>query len=104
MDHAAFSLDLTFYTAAGAWRCTDIGTRTIVAVFLDAPHVREDPSWLDGPPYAVAERVFDENDLQGCFPTPLEPEEAQKAALADLERLHLERVPPDPLGPHWFDV
>lgn len=45
-------------------RCTDIGGRTIIAIKLDAP----DPSWYDGPPYAVAEHVIDEYDLHGCEP------------------------------------
>lgn len=28
--------------------------------------VTDDQSWFDGPPYAVAEQVFDEFDLDGC--------------------------------------
>ena len=30
------------------------------------------PSWLNGPPYAVEEVVFDENELVGCFRTEVE--------------------------------
>lgn len=56
-----FSIGLEFYTATGKWRCTDAGTRTILAIRLDAP----DESWYVGPPYAVAESVFDEYDLDG---------------------------------------
>jgi hypothetical protein len=26
----------------------------------------QDPSWYNGPPYAVAEVVFDENDFPAC--------------------------------------
>ena len=26
----------------------------------------EAKGWFNGPPYAVAESVFDENDMQGC--------------------------------------
>ena len=33
------------------------------AIRLDHP---EDVSWYNGPPYAVAETVFDEYDLGGC--------------------------------------
>jgi len=44
-------------------RCTDIGTRVIVAIRID-DHP-DDPSWYNGPPYAVAESVFDEYDQQG---------------------------------------
>ena len=73
------------------WRCTDIGTRTIIAICIDSAEIqsswldqREPPSlrmlsgseaeaegWFKGPPYAVAESVFDEYDAQGCS---LEPE------------------------------
>jgi hypothetical protein len=42
------------------WRVTDVGTRTIVAICLDKG---EDTSWYNGPPYAVAETVFDEDDI-----------------------------------------
>jgi hypothetical protein len=62
MKHADFKIGLEFYTATGLWRCTDIGTRTIAAIDLhDGKDTRR-----DGPPYAVVEHVFDENDLPGC--------------------------------------
>jgi hypothetical protein len=64
MIHSDFSIGLEFNSGHRRWRCTDIGTRTIVAVCLsDHP---DDPSWYNGPPYAVAETVFDEYDLEGC--------------------------------------
>ena len=66
-----FRIGLEFYTAAGKWRCTDIATRVIVAIKLD----QDDPSWYVGPPYAVAEDVFDEYDLGGCSLNPTEFEE-----------------------------
>ena len=62
MQHADFPIGLEFYTASGRWRCTDVGTRVIVAIPLDAA----DATWYNGPPYAVAETVFDEDDLEGC--------------------------------------
>lgn len=65
MEHSQFSIGTEFTTATGRWRCTDIGTRTIIAIKLDRP---DDPSWYNGPPYAVAESVFDEYDLEGCEP------------------------------------
>ena len=34
--------------------------------------IDDDPSWLNGPPYAVEEVVFDENELLGCFRTEAE--------------------------------
>ena len=46
------------------WRCTDVGTRTIVAIKLD-----RNGGWYAGPPYAVPEVVFDEHDVQACVPT-----------------------------------
>jgi hypothetical protein len=37
------------------WRVTDVGTRVVIAI-------EHKPGWMEGPPYALAERVFDEND------------------------------------------
>jgi hypothetical protein len=64
MKHTDFKIGLKFYTATRLWRCTDIGTRTVVAITL--VDEAKDPSWYNGPPYAVVEHVFDENDLPGC--------------------------------------
>jgi hypothetical protein len=69
MTKDQFEIGKTFWTATGEWRCTDIGTRTIVAIKLDYP---EDPSWYNGPPYVVQEHVFDENDMTGCSLTEKE--------------------------------
>ena len=66
MKHSDFKIGLEFYTATGKWRCTDIGTRTVIVIALD----RDDPSWYNGPPYAVEEVVFDENDFAGCSIEP----------------------------------
>jgi hypothetical protein len=49
----------------GTWLCTDIGTRVVVAVHV-SPEVEADVSWPSGPPYAIAEKVFDEDDMKGC--------------------------------------
>jgi hypothetical protein len=54
-----FRIGLEFYTAEGKWRCTDVGTRVIAAIKLDAP----DTSWYNGPPFAGEEIVFDEELL-----------------------------------------
>jgi hypothetical protein len=64
MRHADFRIGLEFMTATGRWRCTDVGTRTVIAIKLDRP---DDPSWYNGPPYAVCETVFDEYDLEACW-------------------------------------
>ncbi len=86
MDHSDFSIGLLFRTGSGLWRCTDIGTRTIIAIHLDEVEVEssdgghwtldreeaERQGWFHGPPYAVVEHVFDEDDIGGCDPD--EPE------------------------------
>ena len=88
MRHEDFTIGETFWATAGPYRCTDVGTRTIVAVRLGprvivqqesvgderraATVVVDDPSWLNGPPYAVAEVVFDEDDLADCYRTEAE--------------------------------
>ena len=56
---------MEFTTKTGRLRCTDVGTRTIIAIKLD----KDDDSWYNGPPYAIVEHCFDENDIKGCFPT-----------------------------------
>lgn len=61
MNIKDFSIGLEFYTYTGKWRCTDVGTRTILAIKLDHP---EDPSWYAGPAYAIEEYVFDEDGIE----------------------------------------
>jgi hypothetical protein len=65
MKHKDFKIGTEFYTCTGQkWRCTDVGTRTILAI-----EIRPDlePSWFIGPPYAVAEISFDEYDIGGAY-------------------------------------
>jgi hypothetical protein len=83
MKHSDFHIGLEFYTASGGWRCTDVGTRVIVAISLE-PHeivtqysdgsmlrsMTSDPCWQNGPPYAIDEIVMDEYDLPGCTLEP----------------------------------
>lgn len=85
MRHSDFRIGIDFWCGGTRWRCTDVGSRVVVAMSLGphevvghAPHaegehpgqlehyVTDDPSWLVGPPYAVVERVFDEGDLAAC--------------------------------------
>ncbi len=73
MTHAAFRIGLEFYTGSGRSRCTDVGTRVIAAIKLD----RADPTLYEGPPFAVAEYVFDEYDQDACS---LEPAEFERDA------------------------
>jgi hypothetical protein len=85
MQHSEFAIGGTFWCGGRQWRCTDIGTRTIIAMRIDrvdvesnVPALRrtlsrseaEADGWFNGPPYAVAEFVFDEYDQQPCSLTP----------------------------------
>lgn len=70
MKKEEFRLQGDFYCAGKKWRCTDIGTRIITAICI-SNHTK-DPSWLNGPPYACAEAVFDEYDQEGCSLSPSE--------------------------------
>ena len=84
MKHSDFRIGTIFFTATGKWKCTDIGTRVIVAISLEprtmvstktsgnGVQIRErfisnDPQDLAGPPYSIPEYVFDEYDLEGCY-------------------------------------
>lgn len=80
LQHTDFFIGREFWTETGHWRCTDVGTRTICAIHLepltrstDQPDgtftksIRDDPSWFNGPPYAVAEYVFDENSFGALY-------------------------------------
>jgi hypothetical protein len=80
-----FRIGRVFWTGGGKWRCTDVGTRTVAAIRIDYVDVEEvdgrtgavtqrrvtnDPSWFRGPPYAVAEALFDEDGIAGCSRRP----------------------------------
>ncbi|MFW6211548.1 MAG: hypothetical protein ACOC8L_01500 [Spirochaetota bacterium] len=64
MTHSDFFIGLEFLCGGKRWRCTDVGSRTIAAICL-SDH-EDDGSWYNGPPYAVAETVFDEYDVEAC--------------------------------------
>jgi hypothetical protein len=85
MEHSDFKIGTEFLTATGRWRCTDVGTRTIAAIRLDLDH---DPRWYNGPPYAVAEHVFDEDGIAGCLRAPDERsyDDSGKAHLVTVKR------------------
>ena len=82
MKRTEFFIGGIFWCGDKQWRCTDIGTRVIVAIRIDQvnvdgtkPELRrtlkcaeaEAEGWFNGPPYAVAETVFDENDIPACI-------------------------------------
>ena len=66
MKHSEFKIGDYFYTATGRWKCTDIGTRVIVAMKVPRNPEREIGDVYSGPPYCIAENVFDEYDFDGC--------------------------------------
>ncbi len=93
MKKEQYQIGTEFYTGSGKWRCTDVGTRVIVAMKIDPVEVTtisyygpEDydftetkqtlsyeeaniGGYFSGLPYGVAESVFDEYDMEGCYPT-----------------------------------
>ena len=85
MQYSDFSIGLEFWCGGKRWRCTDVGTRVIVAICLEPREtvrleqdpldkskskelrfISDDPRDLNGPPFGVAENVFDEYDIEGC--------------------------------------
>lgn len=81
MKHHDFEIGMMFYTSTGQrWRCTDVGSRTILAIELK-PNL--DESWFNGPPYAVIEVPFDEYDMGGAY---RDESEAIQDALEEADR------------------
>ena len=85
MKHSDFTLGGIFWCGGRQWRCTDLGTRTVIAIRIDSVNVQsttpelcrtldraaaEAKGWFNGPPYAVAEHVFDEDGIEGCTAQP----------------------------------
>jgi hypothetical protein len=52
-----FHIGLEFWMSGSHWRCTDVGTRLVIAIKLEHD---DDPSWYNGPPYAICEHTIDE--------------------------------------------
>lgn len=72
MKHSDFSIGTRFFTVVGLWVCTDVGTRTIAAIRIpdDTEEERMGATveqWMQGPPYVVEERLFNENDLRLAY-------------------------------------
>ena len=59
MNIADCSIGTRFTCGGREWQVTDIGTRVVVAI----PVIE---GWTNGPPYEVAELIFDEEDRRGC--------------------------------------
>ena len=87
MEHTEFAIGVDFSCGGKRWRCTDIGSRTVIAISLE-PHevvsvgidpndrsirtefryLTDDPIWLEGPPFGIVEHVFDEESQAECVP------------------------------------
>ena len=78
MKLADFYIGLEFIEGPFCWRCTDVGTRTVVAIRL----TENNPIWYQGPPYTVEEVVLDEASLADCH---LTEEEHIKAAVVEAD-------------------
>jgi hypothetical protein len=85
MNLSEFLIGVEFWCGEKKWRCTDVGTRVVTAICLEplqrvrvaiddidptkrttTRYLSDDPCDLNGPPYGVAECVFDEYDQEGC--------------------------------------
>jgi hypothetical protein len=67
MKHSDFRIGCEFLSGSGRWRCTDVGRSTVAAIRLNHD---DDPTLYNGPPYAIAECIFDDYDIEGCEPAP----------------------------------
>ncbi|HDR9260221.1 hypothetical protein WT66_01030 [Burkholderia stagnalis] len=80
MDLADFHIGLEFVEGPFRWRCTDVGSRTVIAIRL----VERDPNWYQGPPYMVEEVVLSEERLGDCH---LTVEQHIEAAIVEADTL-----------------
>ena len=93
VQHNDFFMGLEFWCGDKRWRCTDVGSRVVVAISLEPrevvsistdPHdksqrtetrfMSDDARDLNGPPYGVVEHVFDEDDVEACSLVPTSDE------------------------------
>ncbi len=85
MQLSEFTIGEAFWWGDRRWRCTDIGTRTAIAIRIDSidlesnvPELRRTLSrseagadgWPQRATYAVAEYAFDEYDQEACSLEP----------------------------------
>lgn len=63
MKLTSFKIGQHFFTHTGQWQCTDVGSRTILAV----RHEELLKSGEKYPPYSIVEYYFDEYDIEGCW-------------------------------------
>lgn len=80
MKLAEFQIGQEFTMSDHRWRCTDIGSRVVVAIRLSGPHeiggskprilTREEAEAIgmfNGPTYIVHETAIDEDSMKACF-------------------------------------
>ncbi|MTH94620.1 hypothetical protein E1297_01010 [Roseibium sp. RKSG952] len=75
-DLSMISIGERFFMNEREYMCTDKGSRVLIGVHIDNK-VRDDPSWLNGPPYALDEVTFNEYDFPAIT---LKPDEVAKPA------------------------
>jgi hypothetical protein len=63
-DLSALGIEGRFRCGGAEWIVTDIGIRSLSAIKIDEK-AKGDPTWLNGPPYALEEVVFDTFDIEG---------------------------------------
>ena len=68
-----FKIGERFWMSGEEWQCMDIATAHILAVKI-TPTIRDDPSWLNGPPFAVVLTAVDAYDWPACYETREEME------------------------------
>jgi hypothetical protein len=63
MRLADFRIGMEFWMSGTRWRCTDIGTRLVIAIQLVYD---DDPGWYKGPPYAIPQSTIEPHDFPDC--------------------------------------
>lgn len=70
MDLQDFEIGTPFWTGSGKWVCTDIGSRTIVAVKYD--EMIQHYNKIVSDPVSCCEHVYHRYDWGGCWATEAE--------------------------------
>jgi hypothetical protein len=58
-----FRVGMEFWMSGTRWRCTDIGTRLVIAIQLVYD---DDPFWYKGPPYAIPQSTIEPHGFPDC--------------------------------------
>jgi len=68
MKLSDFTFGESFWMSGAEYLCVDIGTHYVIAIRL-TDTIKADPSWLNGPPFAVSVVAFDAYDQKVCYLT-----------------------------------